>query len=392
MNQRVSGWIGFKALLVGIVFFCGLSLLGQNTVEHPNLTQMQDYRAHRSSSSDPAGGNADYRDVVAGGILTLLDTDGPGTVTHMWFTLSPGSQEDFYMKKIVLRMYWDNEAEPSVEMTLGDFFGEHFGDLRPWSSEMLSVGPDRALNSFFPMPFRKHARITLTNEGKQMIKHIYFNLDYVIHNKPLHADTLYFHAAFTQQQPTHGWTDDWKNNRDAGKKPNLDGKGNFNWLEATGRGQYVGVVLSVLQNQEGWWGEGDDMFFVDGEKTPSVAGTGSEDYFLGAFDFWPGNYTEPQFGIFRMGDEHIGSRYTMYRFHLEEPIPFTRSLIAGIEHGSANHRSDNYYATAYWYQALPHALLPPLLSIMDRMPAVQLVGGPGVATPVKIEPQSPNKQ
>ncbi|WP_353068383.1 DUF2961 domain-containing protein [Tunturibacter empetritectus] len=379
----------FLMLLVCVALAFTPGLLGQSPVERPALTRMQEYRAHRSSSADPLGGNEDHREIAPGGTLELLDADGPGTVTHIWFTISTGGVENYFLKKIILRMYWDNETEPSVETTLADFFGEHFGDLRPWSSEMLSVGPDRSMNSFFPMPFRKHARITLTNEGSLKIGRIYFNLDYVIHNKPLPADTLYFHACFTQQQPAHGWTDDWKINRDVAAKPNLDGKGNFNWLEATGKGQYVGVVMSVLQNQDGWWGEGDDMFFVDGEKTPSIAGTGAEDYFLGAFDFWPGNYTGPRFGIFRMGEEHIGSRYTVYRFHLEEPIPFTKSLIAGIEHGSANHRSDSYYATAYWYQTLPHAPLPPLPAIADRIPEIQLVGGPGVVTPSKLEPKPP---
>ena len=374
-----------------LVFACATPLFAQSPGERPDLTRMAEYRAHRSSSSDPTGGNADYREIAPGGTLVVLDTDGPGTVTHIWFTFGGG--ENYYLKKVVLRMYWDNETEPSVETTVGDFFGEHFGDLKPWSSEMLSVGTDRSMNAFFPMPFRKHARITLTNEGTQKTGHLYFNLDYAIHNKQLPANTLYFHACYTQQQPTHGLTNNWKANRDQDSTPNLDGKGNFNWLEATGKGQFVGVVLSVLQNQDGWWGEGDDMFFVDGEKTPSISGTGSEDYFLGAWDFRPEPYMGPRSGIFRMGEEHIGGRFSVYRFHLEEPIPFTKSLIAGIEHGSANHRSDNFYATAYWYQTLPHAPLPPLPPIADRIPEVQLVGGPGVQTPSRIESQPlPAKQ
>lgn len=363
-----------------VVLGCG-SVLAQSQTERPDLTRMQEYKAHRSSSADPTGGNKDRSPIPPNGTLVLLESDGPGTVTHLWMTLATGGAEENFLKKLVLRMYWDGETDPSVLTTLGDFFGEHFGDIRPWTSELLSVGPDRSYNSFFPMPFRKHARITLTNEGSVNFPGVYFNVDYVIHNKPLPADTLYFHAAFTQAQPLRGTSNNWKRNSDMDLASNLDGNGNFNWLEATGKGQYVGVVMSVLQNQEQWWGEGDDMFFVDGEKSPSINGTGAEDYFLGAFDFWPGNYAGIHSGIFRMGEEHIGSRYTVYRFHTEEPIPFTKSLIAGIEHGSANHRSDNYYATAYWYQTLPHAPLPPLVPMAERIPAVQLVGGPGVVVP-----------
>ncbi len=107
----------------------------------------------------------------------LLDTDGPGTVTHIWFTFSTGGAENYFLNKIILRMYWDNETEPSVETTVADFFGEHFGDFKPWSSEMLSVGPNKSMNTFFPMPFRKRARITLTDEGSKPTGHIYFNLD-----------------------------------------------------------------------------------------------------------------------------------------------------------------------------------------------------------------------
>ncbi len=360
---------------------------GQTPIEYPSLTRQADYVAHRASSSDPTGANSDHRNLSPGAVLTLLDTDGPGTITHFWMTISAGHAEAYYLKKLVLRMYWDNETEPSVETTLGDFFGEHFGDLRPWTSAMLSVGPDRSMNSFFPMPYRRHAHITLTNEGTGAASRVYYNVDYVTHNKQLPADTLYFHACFTQAQPARGTTDAWKTNSDVYNIPNLDGKDNFNWLVAKGKGQYIGVVLSVLQNQDGWWGEGDDMFFVDGEKTPSISGTGAEDYFLGAFDFGPGNYSGPDFGIFRIGEEHVGGRFSMYRFHLEEPIPFTKSLTAGIEHGSANTRSDNYYATAYWYQTLPHAPLPLLPPMAERIPEVQFVGGPGVATPSKLPPE-----
>jgi hypothetical protein len=139
--------------------------------------------------------------------------------------------------------------------------------------------------------------------------------------------------------------------------------------------------MSVLQNQDGWWGEGDDMFFIDGEARPSITGTGSEDYFLGAWDFGQSSFSHRLHGAPVKGEERAGSRSSVYRFHLDSPIPFTKSIRATIEHGHANHRSDNYYSVAYWYQTEPHEE-PPLLPPVDqRIPKLQPVGGPGNAGP-----------
>ncbi len=348
------------------------SALGQ-----ANLIQKQDYVLKRVSSADPTGGNADFRPIDAGGTLTILDVEGPGLLTHIWFTLY--APEPWHLKKLVLRMYWDRESSPSVEAPLGDFFGLGLGDYHVWESELLSVANDRALNSFFPMPFQKHARITVTNEGKEKVPLFYFNLDYRAFSKPLPADTLYFHAQFRQAQPNLGWTNQWQSNGDPSveDKKNLTGDGNYIWLEATGRGHFLGVTMSVLQNQDGWWGEGDDMFFIDGETRPSIAGTGSEDYFLGAFDFGRSSFSYRLFGAPVKGEERAGSRSSVYRFHLDSPIPFTKSIRATIEHGHANHRSDNYYSVAYWYQSEPHSGFPALPPADQRIPRLQPVGGPG---------------
>jgi len=135
--------------------------------------------------------------------------------------------------------------------------------------------------------------------------------------------------------------------------------------------------MSVLQNQDFWWGEGDDMFFIDGETTPSIVGTGSEDYFLGAWDFGGKPFSYQLYGAPVVGEELAGSRSSVYRFHLDSPIPFHQSFKATIEHGNANHRSDNYYSVAYWYQAEPHQPFPPLPPVAQRLPALQMVGGPG---------------
>ena len=344
-----------------------------------NLTQPQSYVLKRVSSADPTGGNADFRVIEPGSTLTVLDAEGPAVLTHIWFTLY--DPELYHLKKLVLRMYWDGETSPSVETPLGDFFGLGLGDYHVWESELLSAANDRALNCFFPMPFQKHARITVTNEGNGKVFSFYYNLDYRAYSKPLPPDTLYFHAQFRQAQPNPGWTNKWTSNGDplVDDAKNPSGEGNYVWMEAKGRGHFVGVTMSVLQNQDGWWGEGDDMFFIDGENRPSINGTGSEDYFLGAFDFGRSAFSYRLYGAPVKGEERAGSRSSVYRFHLDSPIPFGKSIRATIEHGHANHRSDNYYSVAYWYQTEPHAE-PPLLPPVDqRIPKLQAVGGPGNA-------------
>jgi hypothetical protein len=150
-------------------------------------------------------------------------------------------------------------------------------------------------------------------------------------------------------------------------------------MEATGRGHFVGVTMSVLQNQDKWFGEGDDMFFVDGAKLPSINGTGTEDYFLGAWDFGGHPFSYQLYGAPVVGSELAGGRSSVYRFHLDSPIPFTKSLRATIEHGHANHRSDNYFSVAYWYQTEPHAAFPALPSLEQRILRIYPVGGPGNA-------------
>ena len=362
------------------LFGCVLSqsLLAQTQPSSKiDLTQQQDYVLKRVSSSDPSGANADFRQVDPGGILPLMDANGPGMLTHIWITVA--SPEAYHLKKLVMRIYWDHETTPSVEAPLGDFFGLGLGEYHRWESELLSVGSDKALNSFFFMPFQKHARITVSNEGQQKVDAFYFNLDYRAYSEALPRGTLYFHAQFRQAQPNHGWTSDWQNNGDpkVDRKTNLDGKENYLWLDARGRGQFVGVAMSVLQNQDGWWGEGDDMFFIDGEARPSIAGTGSEDYFLGAWDFGGHPFFYRLYGAPVVGEERAGGKSSVYRFHLDSPITFTKSIRATIEHGHANHRSDNFYSVAYWYQSEPHATFPVLPSVDQRIPRPQQVGGPG---------------
>jgi hypothetical protein len=367
--------------LLSVFCFCCLTLplLSQDPDWLSTLPQAKDYVQHRASSYDRSGGNADFRTIAPGATLTLLDEAGPGLISHVWVTIA--SDDPNHLKALVLRMYWDGEGTPSVEAPIGDFFGLGLGDYHLYQSLPLSVGADKALNSLFPMPFQKHARITVTNEGDRKVDAFYFNIDYRAYSKPPAAEPLYFHAQYRQAAPAQGWTNQWHSNVDPlvdGKK-NLNGEGNYVWMEATGRGHFVGVTMSVLENQDGWWGEGDDMFFVDGETTPSINGTGSEDYFLGAWDFGGHPFAYNLFGAPVVGQEKAGGRWSLYRFHLDSPIPFTKSLRASIEHGHANHRSDNLFSVAYWYQTEPHAAFPALPPLEQRIPRIYPVGGPGNA-------------
>jgi hypothetical protein len=352
VSQEVSGWL-------------------------TDLPKARDYVQKRASSYDRSGGNFDLRRLAAGETLTLLEDSGSGIITHIWMTLTNDDPDE--LKALVLRMYWDGESSPSVEAPLGDFFGLGLGEYFLFHSIPLAVGPDRALNCFFPMPFNKRARITLSNESDRPVHAVFFNIDYQAYSHPLSADLLYFHAQYRQATPARGLNNKWKDNDDplADKQKNLDGKDNYVWLEARGRGHYVGVTMSVLQNQDDWWGEGDDMFFIDGAATPSINGTGSEDYFLGAFGFGQTAFSYDLFGAPVKGGQVAGSRSSVYRFHLDSPIPFTKSLRATIEHGHANVRSDNYFSVGYWYQTEPHMAFPPLPPLHDRLPRLYPVGGPG---------------
>jgi hypothetical protein len=322
-----------------------------------SLPSLRNYVLKRSSSYDRSGGNADARPVPSGSTITVLDDAGPGEISHIWFTIA--DQEQFHLKKIVLRMYWDGEQTPSVEAPIGDFFGLGIGEYFLYQSAPLAVGADKALNCFFPMPFQKHARITVTNEGHDPIRSLYWNIDWRAFRSPLPGAMAYFHAQYRQVTPNIAVSD---------TKLNLDGKNNYVWIEASGRGHFVGVTMSVIENADGWWGEGDDMFFIDGEKRPSINGTGTEDYFLGAWDFGGKPFSYALFGAPVVGPEKKGAKWSVYRFHLDSPIPFTKSLRATIEHGHGNDRADNFYSVAYWYQIEPHAPFPALPAVDARLP------------------------
>jgi hypothetical protein len=361
--------------------------------ELDNLPVLRTYTSHRVSSADTAGTNDDGNGrnrLQPGEVRTIARLDGPGVITHMWFTIN--TTDRWHLKNIVLRIHWDGQAHPSVEAPIGDFFGLGLGKYVVYESGPLSVGSQKALNSYFPMPFQRGAVITVANEGPVPAASLYYNIDWERHES-LPADLGYFHAQYRQATPFPGWTTDWTRNGDSlvNWRPNRDGAGNYVILEAEGRGHFVGVTHSILQNQGDWWGEGDDMFYIDGATVPQINGTGAEDYYLGAWCYGgcgidPFGSKRPTFAFQRYGNpvnggDDRGAGWTVYRFHTDSPVTFRRSLRFSIESGHANHRSDNYYTVAYWYQTLPHKPFPALPPAAERIPRQIDTGGPTMGRP-----------
>lgn len=336
-----------KLLTLSSLFLAALLIysfsLSQNMLE--KLGKLQDFRSERISSYDRSGGNNDRLSIAPGETAVLADIKGPAAIHHIWVTIAA---EAFYGRKLVLRMYWDGEKAPSVETPIGDFFSVGHGLNRNLSSIPINCSSEgRARNCYWYMPFRSSARITVTNEGSRRVGAFYYYIDYR-KLASLPSRTPYFHAQYRQEMPC------------------IQGK-NYLILETKGEGHYVGCNLSILQRAMGWWGEGDDMIYVDGEKFPSLHGTGSEDYFS---DAWGMREDEnPFYGCpLQESDFQTGSKATVYRFHLPDPIPFKKSIRITIEHGHANNRSDFFSSVAYWYQIEPHKPFPPLPSIEKRLP------------------------
>jgi hypothetical protein len=321
-----------------------------------SLGNPQDFKSLRISSYDRSGGNNDRLAIAPGETAVLAEIEGPAAIHHIWVTIAG---EAFYGRKIILRIHWDDEALPSVEAPIGDFFGVGHGLNRDLSSLAIACSSEgRARNCYWYMPFRGSARITVSNEGTSQVGAFYYYIDYRELTE-LDPDVPYFHAQYRQAMPC---------------APGQD----YVFLEAEGKGHYVGCNLSILQRAMGWWGEGDDKIFVDGEEFPSLYGTGSEDYFSDAWGMRQGEnlfygcpLQEPDF--------KTGSKATVYRHHIPDPIPFLESIRVTIEHGHANDRSDFFSSVAYWYQEEPHAPFPGLPPVEERLPFA--LESPGLELP-----------
>ncbi|MBX3111536.1 MAG: DUF2961 domain-containing protein [Fimbriimonadaceae bacterium] len=331
------------------------------------LAQRIDGRSRRVSSTNRVGpdgkrnpfgkpvgdllerSNADNYRVPPGATHVVMDEKGPGIITHMWFTfLGPGPQDwapqgSADHQDMLLRIYYDGEPRPAVEAPLGDFFANAFGKRSEVKSLPVVVEDADSYNCFWRMPFRKSCRIEVVNQGTKNINLLYYNIDW-IEKKSLPADTPYFYAQYRQEYPVEHGKD-------------------YTVLETTGKGHYVGTVLSVRTRSPSWFGEGDEKIYIDGEKDASIWGTGTEDYFLSAWGLQ--TTSTPYFGVPYF--DHwgiVGGHTSAYRWHINDPVVFEKGIKVTFEHFgwispdenkdnksmSWNEREDDYSSVAYWYQ------------------------------------------
>lgn len=350
--------------------------------ELSNLFVLSDCKNRRASSYDPSGGNHDWWDFEPGETKVLANVECCGVIRHIWCTHFAKNEEDTEaeagsLSKIILRMYWDGEENPSVQAPLGDFFGLGNGIARNFTSAAFSFSPQdgRAMSCYFPMPFRKGARIELENRCQSHLN-FYFYIDYEEYPQgALGEDAAYFHAQYRREERTCPTTPVRPGSLETEKANlpgvpawypkawmalNTTGDENYVILEAEGKGKYVGCNLNITVHERqtnDWYGEGDDMIFIDGDTRPTLHGTGTEDYFNTAFCPQQ-EFSAPYHGITRYSGEEAGFPYggqnSMYRLHIPDPVHFQSSIRVTIEHGHNNKLANEYSSTAYWYQMEPH--------------------------------------
>ena len=330
-------------LVVIILFASGVASAqapGNDFLDSLGLARLKNYSAARVSSDNRyVFSNDDSKRIMPGQTLVMADLAGQGVVRHIWLTVA--ENEYGWPRLLRLRVYYDGKKTASVDSPLGDFFGVGHSLERNLDSMMVqdsSLG--RARNSYWPMPFHKSCKITVTNEGNRYVRSFYYHVDWEKWPS-LPNDIGYFHAYYRQERPAV-----------AGR--------NYEFLSIRGTGHYMGTVLSVIQTEVGWFGEGDDLFYVDGAKHPQIYGTGSEDYFNEGWGLR--DFSGPWNGSPVAEGELTGARLSAYRWHVPDPIPFTKSLWAGIEHygwtydpdgtvrSGFEERPDYFSSVAFWYQ------------------------------------------
>lgn len=334
-----------------LLAICASAALGQSSLDNilspSRLPYLKESRLIQISSHDTTGGNNDFIAVPAGAVARLADIQGPGVVTMIWVTIA--SPDKYFLRRILLRMYWDGEQSPSVEVPIGDFFGTGF-QYKHYLTPFVGMSSG-GYYSYFPMPFASGARIEIVNETGQEINSFYYHIDYQKLSEPLEPSVARFHATWHRELRT------------------FPGR-YYTILEAEGEGHLVGVNMS-MQSYDGGLSflEGDEMIYVDGEKEASVKGTGTEDYFNSGWYFNQGEFAAPYHGLI-IKDDSLG-RIAAYRFHVLDVIPFKKSIRALIEHGDRNTEIADYSSTAYWYQKEPHRpfdkMMPPALRIPLRV-------------------------
>jgi hypothetical protein len=289
--------------------------------------------------------------------VTLMDVSGPGTIQHIWMTTAPTFEGNG--RAGVLRFYWDGESSPSVEVPLTDFFAIGHDKFAPVNSLAVVDIPATGLNCYWPMPFRKHARITFTNDADDEPPLLGFQITYAL--TPIPANAGYFHAQWRRAVVDKAHPD----------YVILDG--------VKGKGRYVGTFLAWTQLSDGWIGEGEVKFYLDGDgEFPTLVGSGTEDYFGSSYGF-PKTYTTPYLGNTLQAYPTAGSsnfegppKWSMYRWHLMDPINFQKDLRVTVQsltsNGKFRPRDDDLASVAYWYQLEPHAPFPKLPPLSERWP------------------------
>ncbi len=365
------------------------------------IATLRNRKTGRSSSWDKTGRNSDRWIIPPGESVVLAEISGPAQITHIWMT-----QLGHY-RECLLKITYDDADFPSVLTPLGDFFCLGHGMANSFQSALFTASSHFshvfnrpcALNSYAPMPFAKRAKVELINESNE--PHVqYFYVDYeTLEDFP--PDTGYFHAEFRRANPFRGWGPQVGVNTPESDLPNLERQAwenNYVILETQGRGHYLGCNLSVTNYSKNWWGEGDDMIWVDGYKwPPDLHGTGSEDYFNQAYGMQPnafqrngssvyegGTIPAPEIALYR-GDSGY---QTSYVFHLENPVRFTREIKATIEIGHANHLANEVSSVAYWYaeKPAPAVAVPP---VQQRLPVLRDNAGNWIHDPERECPGNP---
>ena len=335
------------------------------------LSTLSAGRSGRSSSWDTNGRNADAWTIEPGQSRVLADIRGPGAITHIWMT-----QRNHY-RECLLKITWDNASQPSVVVPLGDFFGLGHGIVNSYQSLLFTASTNNnnqfnegcALNCYARMPFGERAVVELVNESAEMHRQ-YFYIDTETYDNPL-PDAGYFHAEFRRTNPFDGWGHEIRVNTPEANIVNLERlawANNYVILDTQGRGHYIGCNLSVTNFQGTWWGEGDDMIWVDGYKwPPDLHGTGSEDYLNQAWGMQPNAFLRNGSSIH---ETQTKGYQTSYVLHVENPVRFQKEIKVTIEHGHGNHLANEMSSVAYWYADRPYpAVTPPPAS--QRLPVLR---------------------
>lgn len=369
--SRLSRYAPLATVAAAFILLLAVPLAAQVSTTVPidplGLARFKDFEARRASSNNPyVDSNDDSKRPVPGETLVLADLEGPGIVTHIWITVA--ANEYGWPRLLRFRVYYDGSKTPSVDVPIGDFFAVGHGYERNIDSLMIRNSSNgRSRNSYWPMPFHKSCRITVTNEGSRRVSMFYYQVDWQKH-KTLPPDIGYFHAFYKQELPA------------------VKGQ-HYEILNVKGKGHLVGALLSVVQTEPGWFGEGDDLFYVDGSPTPVMEGTGTEDYFN---DAWSLRVSNGLFtGVPIAEGATVGARLSGYRWHLPDPVPFTKSLRFLIEHkgwiqdhnGLADgfhERYDLWSSVAFWYQQGVNQDLPEPPYGAARLPH-------GNATQIEVE-------